>query len=206
MAEKIHKKEKFVGIFLDHFLFFVKNVPCLRNLNALWRRYDKVFFVKKKLQKKYWAFQLSSNIKIANMMDLQKWKGKEINLHTMAICRNLNFDDAVSQQKNLVRNKTCVPSMIHSARPTVPPVVITILAWKLFCLARFWKVGTDVQTTRAKIGITTVRDCWSATWIKKEQILKKDRPSFLTWSNWQLSSNYDFPNFSYRLRNLVSVC
>ena len=42
--------------------------------------------------------------------------------------------------------KTCVPSMIHSARPTVLPVAITILAWKLFCFARFWKVGTDGRT------------------------------------------------------------
>ena len=36
--------------------------------------------------------------------------------------------------------KTCVPSMIHTARPTVPPVVIIILTWMLFCFARFWKV------------------------------------------------------------------
>ena len=35
MTEKNHKKEKFVGIFLDQFLFFAKNVPCLGNLNAL---------------------------------------------------------------------------------------------------------------------------------------------------------------------------
>ena len=32
--------------------------------------------------------------------------------------------------------------MIHSARPIVPPVATTILTWKLFCFARFWKVGT----------------------------------------------------------------
>ena len=37
----------------------------------------------------------------------------------------------------------CMPSMIHSARPTVQPVVITILTWNLFCFARFWKVETD---------------------------------------------------------------
>ena len=35
MMEKNHKKEKFVGILLDQLLFFVKNVPCLRNLKAL---------------------------------------------------------------------------------------------------------------------------------------------------------------------------
>ena len=29
-----------------------------------------------------------------------------------------------------------VPSMIHSARPTVPPVAITMLTWKLFCFVR----------------------------------------------------------------------
>ena len=40
------------------------------------------------------------------------------------------------------KDKTCVSSMIHSARPTVPPVVITILAWTLFCFVRFWKVET----------------------------------------------------------------
>ena len=60
---------------------------------------------------------------------------------------------------------SCVPSMIHSARSTVPPAAITSLAWKLLCFARFWKVGTDVQTARAKIVITTGRDCGSVSWI-----------------------------------------
>ena len=39
-----------------------------------------------------------------------------------------------------------MPSMIHSARSTVRPVAITILTWKLFCFAIFWKVGTDIRT------------------------------------------------------------
>ena len=55
--------------------------------------------------------------------------------------------------------------MIHSARRTVPPVAITILAWTLFCFARFWKLLTDGRTTLAKMVITTGRDCGSATWI-----------------------------------------
>ena len=46
--------------------------------------------------------------------------------------------------------------MIHSARATVPPVAITILTWKLFCFAKFWKVGTDGRTLRAEIVITAV--------------------------------------------------
>ena len=78
------------------------------------------------------------------------------------IC-SLNFADCNAY-------KTWVQSMIHSARPTVPWVVITILSWTLFCFARFWKVETDVrtdvQTTRAKIVITTGRYCGSASWIK----------------------------------------
>ena len=56
------------------------------------------------------------------------------------------------------RNKTWVGSMIHSARPTVPPVAITILAWTLFCIARFWKLGTNGRTTRVKIVIPTGHD------------------------------------------------
>ena len=62
----------------------------------------------------------------------------------------------------LILNKTCVSSMIHVARPTIPPVAITILAWSLFCFARFWKICTDVRTKKV---ITTGRGCGSATWI-----------------------------------------
>ena len=68
--------------------------------------------------------------------------------------------------------KTCVPSMIHSARPTVPQVEITILTWNLFCFLRFSKVGTDGwtdgQASRAKIMITTGRDCGSVFWINNK--------------------------------------
>ena len=39
------------------------------------------------------------------------------------------------------------PSMIHSARPTVPPLAITSLAWKLFCFERFWKVDGRTDNT-----------------------------------------------------------
>ena len=39
--------------------------------------------------------------------------------------------------------KRKVSLMIHSARPTVPPVAITIFTYKMFCSASFWKVGTD---------------------------------------------------------------
>ena len=35
----------------------------------------------------------------------------------------------------------------------------------LFCFVRFLKEGTDVQTPRAQIVITTGRDCGSASWI-----------------------------------------
>ena len=50
------------------------------------------------------------------------------------------------------------------------PVAITILAWKLFCFARFLKVGTDGQTdgwtkARAKIVITIGHAWGSASWI-----------------------------------------
>ena len=36
-------------------------------------------------------------------------------------------------------HKTCVPSMIHSARPTVPPVAIAIFTWKF--VLRYFKSG-----------------------------------------------------------------
>ena len=56
--------------------------------------------------------------------------------------------------------------MIHSARSTVPPVVIIIFRWRLFGLAIFLKVGTDVRKEICvKIMITTGRVCGSAEWI-----------------------------------------
>ena len=36
--------------------------------------------------------------------------------------------------------------MIPLARPSMPPVAITSLTWKLLCFAQFLKVGTDGQT------------------------------------------------------------
>ena len=57
--------------------------------------------------------------------------------------------------------------MIHSVRSTCPPVAITISLELCFVLRDFEKWGrTDVQTTRAKIVITTGRECGSASWIK----------------------------------------
>ena len=41
---------------------------------------------------------------------------------------------------NLFIYKTCVPSLIHSARSAVPPIEITILTWSMFCFAIFWKL------------------------------------------------------------------
>ena len=78
-------------------------------------------------------------------------------------------------------------SMIHSARPTVSPVVNFVFA--LFCFARFWKVETDgrdvwmyVRTTCAKTIIPTRRDCGSAEWIH----FNKRVPYFLcTTQKWR---------------------
>ena len=74
-----------------------------------------------------------------------------------------------NSKRHKSNKKTCVSSMIPSARPTVSPVVIPIHNWNLFCFA-FWKVGrtygwTYVQTPRAKIVITTGCDYGSASWI-----------------------------------------
>ena len=57
--------------------------------------------------------------------------------------------------------------MIPSARPTVPPVAITIFTWKLFCFARFWKVRTNGRMDNV---ITTCRESGSAKWIKNEAV------------------------------------
>ena len=65
-----------------------------------------------------------------------------------------------------------VSSMIHSARPTVSPVVSIVFAWNLFCFARFWKVGTNVRTICAKTMITTGSDCGPAEWINCYKFLK----------------------------------
>ena len=60
-------------------------------------------------------------------------------------------------------NKTCISSMIHSTRPTVPPDCR--LKFVLFC--EILKSGgrTYGQTTCTKIVSTTGRDCGSASWI-----------------------------------------
>ena len=60
-----------------------------------------------------------------------------------------------------------VSSMIHSARPTVSPVVKIVFTGNLFCfLLYFEKDGrTDGQTTCAKTIIPTGRDFGLAEWI-----------------------------------------
>ena len=58
-----------------------------------------------------------------------------------------------------------VSSVIHSARPTVLPVMNIVFTWNLFCFARFWKVGTDGQIIHAKTIITTGLECGSTEWI-----------------------------------------
>ena len=72
--------------------------------------------------------------------------------------------------------------MIHSAKPTVSPVVNIVFAWKLFCFARFWKVGTDgrtyERTTCAKTMITSGRDSGSAEWIKRLGIAQKSTSTY----------------------------
>ena len=55
--------------------------------------------------------------------------------------------------------------MIPSARPTVPPVAITILIWNLFCFARVWKVKHGRMCV--KTIITNSTDCESFEWINK---------------------------------------
>ena len=75
----------------------------------------------------------------------------------------------MNQPRDTYVYKTCVPINDPLGQAHSLPVAITVLAWKLFCLVWFWivetDVRTDVQTTRAKIMITTGRDCGSASWI-----------------------------------------
>ena len=51
--------------------------------------------------------------------------------------------------------------MILSARPTVPPVAITILTWNLSCFAIFWKVGTEMCENKYHYR----QGLWAAEWI-----------------------------------------
>ena len=54
------------------------------------------------------------------------------------------YNEKHKQPQCNLNNKTCVPSINdplgQTHRPTDPPIAITILYWKLFCFARFWKV------------------------------------------------------------------
>ena len=63
-----------------------------------------------------------------------------------------------------IADKTWVPTMTHSAtaRPTVPPVLLT---WEFFVLRDFEKWRTDGRTPRAKTVIITGHDCGSVSWI-----------------------------------------
>ena len=107
------------------------------------------------------------------------------------IVRSSSNTSPFSYLSRINEYKTCVPLMIHSAIPTVPPVAITILSWTLFCFARFRNMGTDGrtdrQTTGSKIVIATGRDCgsgWvdqyrmaprrSTIWLHISQIWRKD--------------------------------
>ena len=72
-------------------------------------------------------------------------------------------------------NTRRVLSMIQSVRPTVPPVAITFFTWKLFVFPRYWKWTYKPkygQTTCVKIVITTGRNCRSASWIFRSDILR----------------------------------
>ena len=53
-----------------------------------------------------------------------------------------------------IKRKKKGRQLIHSARPTVPPVANIVFT--LFCFARFWKVGTNERTTCAKTMILIV--------------------------------------------------
>ena len=71
--------------------------------------------------------------------------------------------------KQVKLNKTCLPLMIPSAWPTVPPLAINHYShFKFVLFCKILKSGdgrTDIQTLRVKIVITTGRDCESASWI-----------------------------------------
>ena len=54
-----------------------------------------------------------------------------------------------------------VSSMIHSARPTLPPVANIVFAWNLLCFEKWGRTDrrTDGRTTWTKTVITNGRDC-----------------------------------------------
>ena len=84
----------------------------------------------------------------------------------------------------------CHPWSIHSARPTVSPVLNFVFAWNLICFVIFWKTGTDARTTCAKTIITTGRDCGLATWINYLNVVLLETSSI----NWTTSKKYDVIN------------
>ena len=116
-------------------------------------------------QKKILSYHLEP---IKNLGGKAKWK---------SMMRKISFQKSNNKSRFLSRWigdeskwNGHVPSMIHSARSTVPPIAITILYWKLFCLARFGKGGNG-RTDRHQ-----VRKLWSllsvtvgSEWIKSEQ-------------------------------------
>ena len=66
------------------------------------------------------------------------------------------------ERKKVIRHGLL--SMIHSARPTVPIVVITILTWNFFCLRDFEKWRRTNGTDRHPFENSD--HCGSAEWIK----------------------------------------
>ena len=66
--------------------------------------------------------------------------------------------------------------MIHSSRPAGSDHYFRLKI--VLCDFEKWgRTCTYVQTTRAKIVITTGRDCWSTSWIKKENPHEKEKVS-----------------------------
>ena len=110
--------------------------------------------------------------------------------------------------------------MIHSARPTVPPIVNSILNWN-FVLWDFEKcgrtVGVDVQTPRVKIVITTGRDCGSALlinfywiflfwWLRESrQKLPKNKIGWFLLDNFRNFFRLPLPWLLFTLANARAV-
>ena len=94
--------------------------------------------------------------------------------------------------KQFICNKTCVPSMIHSARPTVQPVAITILTWKSLPVVSAGRPRGSIQLKNIQflnssckiMSERMVRGCWSDQWSALSNLDTTLRWNGDQWSWW----------------------
>ena len=95
------------------------------------------------------------------------------------LSKRMSLHSCSEKRKNKIQDRGS--SMIHSARPTIPPSSNHCFHLKVFLFC-------EILTTCVKIVITTDRDSGSASWIIKKRALRTiSQNFFLPWERSEKS-------------------